>query len=138
MNVVPMDSKGWLWFNSYLPVLAVEDSCGMVAVDSYGQKVAGCVFDNWTNTSVQAHLLILNPFVIRSGFFVCIAEYVFVERRKNMIYSLVPGNNENAIRVNKKLGYSEKCRFEGAFQDGVDYVIMELKKENCKYLREAA
>ena len=32
------------------------------------------------------------------------------------------------------LGFTEKLRLEDAWADGVDYVVMELKKENCRYL----
>ena len=88
---------------------------------------------------MQRHILILNPMVLRSDFIGVCCEFVFETKGRDVMYGMVPGNNEKAMKFNRHIGFTEKCRFEGAFQKGVDYVIMELRKENCKYLlREAA
>jgi RimJ/RimL family protein N-acetyltransferase len=50
------------------------------------------------------------------------------------MYGLVPANNEKALRLNKKMGFTEAIRLKEAYTAGVDYVLMELRKENCKYL----
>ena len=47
---------------------------------------------------------------------------------------MVPGDNEKALKFNEHLGFTIKMRLEDAWDDGVDYVVMELKKENCPYL----
>jgi hypothetical protein len=127
--------KDWAWINEYLPILWVEDTIGLIAVDIESFKpLAACVMDNWTETSVQCHLLILDKRAIRGKFLDTCFDFVFNDMQRDIMYGLVPGDNSKALRLNEHMGFTEKCRFEGAFKPGVDYVIMELKKENCKYL----
>ena len=130
----------WAWINEALPILHVEDTTGIVAVDVDDKPLAACVMDNWTANSVQCHLLILDSTVLRHGFLETCFDYIFNINGRKVVYGLVPGDNEKALKLNDHLGFTEKCRFEGAFEDGVDYVILELKRENCKYLlaQEAA
>lgn len=126
----------WQWkeFVKHLPVLWVEDSSGIFAYDENGGFLGAMVFDNWTHTSVQAHLLLLNPLLLRHGFFEACFGYVFEQRGKQLMYAMVPGDNAKSFNLIHKLGGQEKCRFEEAFKPGVDYVIMELKKTNCRYI----
>ena len=126
--------KDWEDVNRLLPILRVEDTTGIVAVNSEGVLVAACVMDNWTENSVQCHLLLDDISVIRYGFLDLCFDFIFNRNGRKVMYGLVPGNNSKALKLNKHLGFTEKCRFEGAFEDNVDYVIMELKKENCKYI----
>lgn len=123
----------WDAFNEHLPILHVEDSGGILALRD-GELVGGCVTDNWTETSVQCHFYIKDWTVLRHDFLETCFEYMFNTCNRRIIYGLVPGDNAKAIKFNSHMGFTEKCRFEGAFKDGVDYVIMELKKENCKHL----
>ena len=53
---------------------------------------------------------------------------------KKFIYGMVPGDNAKAIKINEHIGFTVKMRLEDAWADGIDYVVMELKKENCRYL----
>ena len=125
----------WGWINDHLPILQVEDTTGIVAVDeTTGEPMAACVMDNWTANSVQCHLLVLNTKVLKYKFLDTCFDYIFNINGRKIMYGLVPGNNTKALKLNEHLGFTEKCRFEDAFEDGVDYVILELKKENCKYL----
>ena len=125
----------WDWFNSHLPVLRVEDTTGVVAMDvDTGEMVAACVMDNFTETSLQCHLLVLRQAALRQGFIQTCMDIMFNKMGRTVIYGLVPGNNTKAIRLNNHMGFTEKCRFEGAFKPDEDYIIMELRKENCAYL----
>jgi len=127
----------WGWINRALPIMQVEDTSGLVAI-SDNKPVGALILDNWTETSVQGHFYIKDPMVLRSDFLEYCCDYVFNVRDRKALYALVPGNNEKALKLDVHMGFTEKCRFEGAFAEGVDYVIMELKRENCKYLKEAA
>ena len=134
-------SMDWEWINNALPILQVEDTCGIVAIDvETNTPLAACAMDNWTANSVQCHLLVLNKQVLKYEFLETCFDFIFNINGRKFVYGLVPGNNAKALKLNEHIGFTEKCRFEGAFEDGVDYVILELKRENCKYLlaQEAA
>lgn len=124
-----MDRKLWNWFNTHLPVLEVEDSCGLVALSDKGIPMAGCVFDNFTHTSVQVHLLIVNALALRSGFYEVCGDFVFKDQGKRLVYGMVPSDNEKALKFNRRKGWREVFRLKEGFKEGVDYVIMELTKE---------
>lgn len=96
--------------------------------------------DNWTQNSVQCHFLVTNPLVLKHSFLECCYHFMFIEHGVKFIYGLVPGNNEKALKFNAHMGFTVKTTLEGAYEEGVDYVLMELKRENCKFieLEEAA
>jgi hypothetical protein len=129
-----MDSAGWDWFNTHLPVLAVEDSRGIVAKRD-GRPVAGFVCDNWTTNSVQCHIVMLDPFILRRGWLETILTAAYGESRQ-YIYALVPGDNAKSLRFTTRIGFTEKCRLDEGFAPGVDYVIMQMKRADCPYLEE--
>jgi len=117
-----------------VPVLAVEDSCGIVAVKAGRIYVGACVMDTWTPNSVTCTFVIENPMVLRGGFLNACCSYIFEERGRNLAYVQVAENNPKSLKFVKHIGFEEKCRLENTFKDGVGCVILELKKENCKYL----
>lgn len=139
MNIVVRDLIGendWPWVNRQVGILQCEDTQGLVALDAdlgY-ERVAACILDNVTQTSVQAHFMITSPMVLRHGFLQKCFNHVFTTLGKKVMYGLVPADNEKALRLNKKMGFTEAIRLKEAYTAGVDYVLMELRKENCKYL----
>lgn len=125
----------WGWINLHNPILRVEDTNGIIAIDEEkNETIAAAIFDNWTHNSVQMHMVVTNPMVLRHEFLERIADYVFNAGQKKAIYALVPGDNDKALKLNKHLGMTEIVRLPEAYKDGIDYVVLEMKKENCKYL----
>jgi RimJ/RimL family protein N-acetyltransferase len=130
-----MDASMWEWFNDNLPILSVEDTEGIIAVDTdTGENVGGCVMDNWTDNSVQAHFLMSSPMVFRNKFFHICASYIFEERKKEVVFVTIKSDNLKSIKFCTHVGFIEQCRLKDAFNEGVDCVIMELRKDNCMYL----
>jgi len=126
----------WDWFTLRNPVQLIPDMTSILAYDKdTGALLAGCVMDNWTETSCQAHLCIDVPLVVRHGFLNEIADFVYNTAGRLMIHSLVPANNLKALSVDKKIGFKEVTRLKDAFKQGVDYVLLELRKEDCKYYK---
>lgn len=129
-----MDKASFEWFNQQVPVLAVEDSCGIVAINEKNEYIGGCVLDNWTETSVQCSFLIESPMLLRDKFFHKCATFIFNEMGRELVYVLVPSDNEKSLNFVTRMGFIEQARLIGAFKEGVDYVILELRKENCRHL----
>jgi hypothetical protein len=124
----------WEEINKYLPLLCVEDTQAILAYNIKEELLGAMVFDNWTDTSVHAHFLLRKPMLLRHGFFEVCFGYVFGQSGRDMMYTIIPGNNDKSRRLVKRLGATEKCILEGAFKKGEDMVLVELRKENCKYL----
>ena len=133
MNMVKMDREYYRWFNHYLPILEVEDTCGLVMLSDEGKPMAGAVFDNLTDNSAQVHLLLRNPRALKYGFFHICANFIFFHMDKKYVYGQIPGNNTKALKFNLRMGFRTRLRLKDAFKDGVDYVIMEHTRED--YMR---
>ena len=127
----------WGWVNQQVGILQVEDTTGIMAIDTDTNTTVGaCIMDNWTANSVQAHFMITDPMVLRHGFIEECFDYIFNHAGRRYIYGFVPGNNEKALKLNAHMGFTEILRLPDAFTDGVDYVVMQLRREDCKYLPE--
>jgi hypothetical protein len=124
--------RDWGWVNQQTNILRVEDTTGIVAVNSdTGELLACCVLDNWKANAVNGHFIILNPIVIRHGFLKKIVDYVYTDRDKRIIIGLVAESNKKALRLNKHFGFEQIARIEDVFLDGSAYIIMVLEREHA-------
>jgi len=127
--------QDWGWINQQVGILRCEDTDGIMAIDTdTNETVGACIMDNWTQNSVQCHFMISSPLVLKHDFLGCCYDFMFNVKGVKYIYGLVPANNEKAVKLNAHMGFTEKARLEEAYETGVDYLLLELKKENCKYL----
>lgn len=131
----------WGWVNTQVPIVRCEDTTGIMAIDlATNTTVGACVMDNWTQNSVQCHFMITTPLVLKHGFLDCCADFIYRDCGMSTIYSLVPANNVKSVKITTHMGFTEKARLEEAYEEGIDYLLMEMKRENCIFLhkREAA
>lgn len=131
----------WAWFKERTHVLRCEDMQGIVAFGPKG--IEGIVvFDTWTPVAVNVHFAIENPFCIRAGLFREVAIHAFAVCGRDRMFGLVPSNNEKALSVDRKIGFTEVARIKDTMGEGIDTIVMRLDREDCRYLpdemREAA
>lgn len=108
---------------------------GIVAQDDNGKTVAICTMDSWSPNSCQMHIWIDNPMVLRRGFREEVFNFVFGEKSgRGKVICVMPSNNEQVIKFNQKMGFTELLRIKDGFDIGVDYVISELNKKDCRYI----
>lgn len=128
----------WGWCQSKVGILRCEDTGGIMAIDTDKNETVGAVImDNWTQNSVQCHFMISSPLVLRHQFLECAFDYMFNQRGVARVYGLVPANNEKAVKLNVNMGFTIKARMEEAYEVGVDYLLMEMKRENCRFIHQA-
>lgn len=129
-------TRDWVWIQNHLPLHWTDDTVGIIAVDKDGRRVAAAIFDSWTYNSVNVHQIIVQPWVLRHGWFQEIAKYVYITAGRRIMYGLVPSDNAKALKLNKNIGFEEICVLKDAVEDGVDMHVLELRKENCRFLVE--
>lgn len=130
-------SSDWPWIQSHVGIIKCSDTSGVVAIDDdTGELVAACVLDNFTENSVQAHLILANPMVIRHQFFETAFDCIFNVCGKKAVYAVVPADNVKALKLNKHLGFEIKAVMADAWADGVDCILIEMRRENCRFLSE--
>ena len=96
-------------------IVAVIAYCNFVA-NSCAMHI-GSVGDNWMSRDL-----------LWAAF-----DYPFNKLEKKVILATLAADNEEAVRLNRHLGFQEKCVIEDAHEDG-DLMIMSMKREDCKWL----
>ena len=134
LTYIPINDYAWEWLKTKVPILQVEDSCGVAALDSSGQYVAACVMDNWTNNSVMCTFAIESPSALKEGFLRLCCSFIFEEQGRKTIYAQIADNNKKSLKFVRHMGFIELFRLPDYFEDGVGSVILSLTKDNCKYL----
>lgn len=121
------------YVESVLTVPINKTTRGIVAVDGSEMPCAVVLLDNWTHTAVNIHIAIQNPMALR-GLFHEVGDYVFNTCQKMMIIGVTESSHKKALRLNEHAGFTEIYRIKDCYAPGVDQVIQQLKKEDCKYL----
>lgn len=105
------------------------------AVDSETGRVRGMIgYDYWTETSVQMHVVLERPSValtlLRPAF-----DFAFNHCGKRLAIGLVSSENESALRFDKGIGFRETYRVRDAVRMGVDMVLLEMRRDECRWLK---
>ena len=117
-------------------VILCEDSFGIVAKDEEGEIQAMCMADTFSVDACCVHLAIDNPYVLKYGFFQEVAQLLFIQKKRERLFGLVPDNNEKAIKLDKHIGFKEVTRIPDALMDGIGYIVMRMDKNDCRWLEE--
>ena len=137
-------SPEWAYAKKLVNPVMCEDSQGIMAYEDRGDgfiPVAVCVLDSFGPDSCSAHIGIENPFVIKHGFINEICRHVFHACGKQRLFGMVPADNVKALRFDRHIGMTECARIPNGYKSGVDYIIMVMEKESCRWIeqvREAA
>ncbi len=126
-------AAGKKYFRSKLHISFGDDLKGLVAYKD--NEIAAVVgLHDWTDTACFAHWVIDKPLVLRHGFFEAVADYVFRQTGRDKIFGKITTQNVRSLRLAKHIGFTELCRMKDGYRKGVDMVLVELTKENCRYL----
>lgn len=109
---------------------------GLCVRDGRGRIVAGVLYDGWLPNSVQAHMWVASPIACRHllphAFL-----YPFHEAGKGVLWSMIRASNSRSLALAKHLGFREEGRVRDGYAVGEDLVRVEMRREECRYLREA-
>ena len=142
LEIRPFDGPSdWGWIQQHVGLLRVEDTCGFMGIDTEkNETIMACVMDNWLNSCVQLQFICTKTIALRHGFIETCFDFVFNEKGMNGAYALIAENNEPSLKIAKHMGFKEKTRLTDAYADGVDFILFEMLRKDCKYLptREVA
>lgn len=106
---------------------------GLVALDDEDKPQGIVLLDNWTKTAVMGHIAIQHPMAMRKLPFEAM-DYVFNRCGKRMFIGVIPSDNVKSMKFHKHLGFSEIFRIPDGYAEGVDYVMVQMLREDCKYI----
>lgn len=136
--IVALQKHHWPDICKIMPMVLQDDTTGVVALDDRtGRFLGAVVCEDWTETMCSCHILLADTFkALRAGLHKELANYVFVQAKRLKVIGLVPAKNTRAQKLNKHFGFTELFRIEDGYKVGEDYIVMEMKKENCPYWTE--
>lgn len=94
------------------------------------------LYDGWTPNAVQVHIYsertkdIFDKMFWKEAF-----GYAFGQCGKELIYAVTPGDSESSLAVSRALGFKEVYRMRDGWSSGVDMVLKEMRKEDCRWIR---
>ncbi len=109
------------------------------AVDDEGRILGMVGFDGWWGEpgqggSVQMHVAIEKPIAVRrlapAAF-----DYVFRQAGKDVAIGVVPAHNRRALEFDLHLGFREVHRVRDGWARGDDVVLLEMRRDDCRFLR---
>lgn len=94
-------------------------------------------FDAWKPNSCQAHVAVDEPMVglglARTAF-----RFVFEFSGRELMLGTVAQRNTGSLELARRLGFIETHRTLDGWAKGEALVGLELRKENCRWLRSGA
>ena len=112
------------------------DTKGIVALDAAGTLAAACCFDNWSFNSCHIHIYIANPFVLRYGAAYEVFNYAFNTCGMGLVIGVTAADNTKALKFLKHIGLREIYKIQDGYKEGVDFIITQLRKEDCKWVTQ--
>ena len=127
------DESEWKWISDRANCSYCDDSKGIIAyLDS--DIVGAVALDSWSYNSVCIHIAVEDIKIFRHKFAEEVFSYIFQTCDKGVVIGITPADNEAALRFNAHIGLTELYRIQDGFKVGVDYVVQQLRKENCRYI----
>lgn len=131
----PMRQSDLPYFKKKLTLYLGADTRGIIAFK--GDKIAAAVaVHDWTPNACFMHWIIEDPMAIRHGLFQKVADWIFNETGRGIIYGKITHTNSKSIRLAKHIGFEQIARLKDGFKEGVDFLVFEMKKENCRWLKD--
>ena len=122
-----IDQTGLHISSAFRAIEAIEEKTG---------RIVGMVgYDDWTPNSVSMHMAIAYPMAVRTLVGPAFS-YPFLEAQRKVILGVTPGDNERALKLNRHLGLREIYRIRDGWLDGVDMVIQEMRRDECRWIGE--
>jgi hypothetical protein len=129
------EADDWGYVQEHIPgFLYVEDVRGIVALRN-GKIGAMYLFDNWTQTGCLGHHIITNRRVLVEGLMEEVWGWVFspAGAKRYKVVGSVASDNEPSLKWAKRMGFKELFRIESSICLGVDQVVLEMTKDDCRY-----
>lgn len=133
MTVLPCSPDDAWWATERTGYEFAQDARGFRAVDKNGRICGMVLFDRWTPNAAQMHVTLDVPVAAR-----CLIEPSFVlpflVMRLGLVFGVTPADNEHATALAKRLGFRETHRIKDGWDEGVDLIISEMRRDECRWL----
>jgi RimJ/RimL family protein N-acetyltransferase len=98
-----------------------------------GKVAAVIAYTNFQDKSCCMHVASIMPNWISRDLLWAAFDYPFNSLKVKVILAAVASTNEEALKLDRHLGFVDKAYIEDAHMDG-DLVILAMRRENCRWL----
>lgn len=106
-----------------------------IGLEEDGNIIAGVVFDMYTGPSITMHVAAVpgKRWMTRDYLFRCFA-YPFIQLQCNRVTGLVRADNVVAQKFDEHLGFVREGVIRKGAEDGTDFILYGMLKEECRWL----
>ena len=97
------------------------------------ELVAGVIYENWNHKSIWCHIAVEGR--LTPKYLAAIFDYPFNICQVDKIIVPVGSENDESLRLVKKMGFVEEGRIKDGRPDG-DIVFLTLARDSCRYTGE--
>lgn len=131
ITAAPFEDFAWLAQKTGCTI--TTDFNAIKAVDEAGAIHGMVGYCDWTQNCVRMHMAVESPIVWRSLLRPAL-EYPFCQVGVGMILGVIRGSNAKSLRFSGAVGLKEIFRLKDGVKPGEDIVMLQLLKEDCRYL----
>ena len=111
-------------------------SRGLAAESDDGKVYIICILDSWTAGSVQMHINVFSPIGFRDYTFINeVFTFAFITADRLTAILVIGEDNVKAINLANRLGFKDLAHISDGHAPGVDSVLYEMRKADCKWLK---
>jgi L-amino acid N-acyltransferase YncA len=110
-----------------------SDYATFIGQEIDGEIKAVVAYDNIMDKSCMMHTAAIVPNWISKDLLWAAFDYPFNKLKVKVILASVASTNEEALKLDRHLGFVDKAYIEDAHTDG-DLVILAMRRENCRWL----
>lgn len=133
--ILPCTEADLVQFGRMVQYSPTMDARGIKLVVD-GKIRAMVAYDHWTPNAVQLHIYVADKKAFSRTFIREALRYPFMQAGRELLVGVTPSDNDEALEFNRRIGFVEKYRILNGWDYGVDMVVQELRKSDCKWLAE--
>jgi len=133
MRVGPAHPSHYQWIAERAGLFIGPAFRAIEAIDDSG-RIHGMVgYDGWTDNAAHMHVALAHPAAARHLLGPAF-RIPFAELGKGLVIATVLSTNARSLALMPGLGFVEKCRIRDGQKVGVDIVLFEMRREQCRWL----
>jgi RimJ/RimL family protein N-acetyltransferase len=133
MRVFPAAREELHWLVERTQFSPTAGCRAIKATDEDGRIRGMVAFDGWTLNSVQAHMAVDSPIAWRALLRPAFA-YPFEEAGRGVLLAIIPAGNTKSVRLAQHFGFQESHRVRDGWSVGEDLLVLEMRREACRWL----
>ena len=109
----------------------LETRANAIGLKRKDEFIAGVIYENWNHQSIWCHFAIQGQ--LTPAYLAAIFDYPYNICQVEKIICPVGSDNEQSIKVVKKMGFTEEGRIKEGRPHG-DIVFYTLRRNDCRFL----